>query len=160
MREARHVCMFVTVTSSPRVTTGPFLYLHDRHIPGHYLAVLGLILVVSTMVVFLVVRGQAGKRSWGFFLLGVGFMLLETRSNHPIGSVLGSTWVVASLAIASVLSIGLGRKLRRLGDRDHQAVARRRRPGISVGVERLYSCGDLYLRESGSRISLLCSPHV
>jgi hypothetical protein len=52
--------------------------LHDRHIPGHYLTVLGLILVVSTMVVFLVVRGQAGKRSWGFFLLGVGFMLLET----------------------------------------------------------------------------------
>jgi spermidine synthase len=85
----------------------PFLYLHDRHIPGHYLAALGLILVVSTVVVFLVVRGQTGKWSWGFFLLGAGFMLLETRSITQLALLWGSTWVVASLAIASVLSMAL-----------------------------------------------------
>jgi spermidine synthase len=85
----------------------PFLYLRDRHIPRHYLAGLALILAVSTVVVLLVVRGQAGKWSWGFFLLGAGFMLLETKSIIEFALLWGSTWVVASLAIASVLSMAL-----------------------------------------------------
>ena len=85
----------------------PFLYLRDRHIPRHYLAALALILAVSTVVVLLVVRGQPGKWSWGFFLLGAGFMLLETKSIIQFALLWGSTWVVASLAIASVLSMAL-----------------------------------------------------
>ena len=85
----------------------PFLYLRDRHIPRHYLAALALILAVSTVVVLLVVRGQAGKWSWGFFLLGAGLMLLETKSIIEFALLWGSTWVVASLAIASVLSMAL-----------------------------------------------------
>ena len=91
----------------PATDDWPFLYLRDRHIPRHYLAALGLILAVSIVVVLLVVRGQAGKWSWGFFLLGAGFMLLETRSIIQFALLWGSTWVVASLAIASVLSMAL-----------------------------------------------------
>jgi len=91
----------------PATDDWPFLYLRDRHIPRHYLAALGLILAVSIAVVLLVVRGQAGKWSWGFFLLGAGFMLLETRSIIQFALLWGSTWVVASLAIASVLSMAL-----------------------------------------------------
>jgi spermidine synthase len=85
----------------------PFLYLRDRHIPRHYLAALALILVVSTAVVLFVVRGHAGEWSWSFFLLGAGFMLLETKSIIQFALLWGSTWVVASLAIASVLSMAL-----------------------------------------------------
>jgi SAM-dependent methyltransferase len=85
----------------------PFLYLRDRHIPSHYLGALALILVVSTVVVMLVVRGQAGTWSWSFFLLGAGFMLLETKSIIQFALLWGSTWVVASLAIASVLAMAL-----------------------------------------------------
>jgi spermidine synthase len=85
----------------------PFLYLRDRHIPRHYLAALALILTISTIVVLLVVRGQAGTWSWTFFLLGAGFMLLETKSIIQFALLWGSTWVVASLAIASVLSMAL-----------------------------------------------------
>ena len=51
----------------------PFLYLRDRHIPRHYLSALALILAVSTVAVFLVLRGQSGHWSWDFFLLGAGF---------------------------------------------------------------------------------------
>ena len=91
----------------PATDDWPFLYLRDRHIPRHYLAALGLILALSIVVVLLVVRGQAGKWSWGFFLLGAGFMLLETRSIIQFALLWGSTWVVASLAIASVLSMAL-----------------------------------------------------
>jgi SAM-dependent methyltransferase len=85
----------------------PFLYLRDRHIPRHYLAALALVLIVSTALVFAVVRGQAGTWSWGFFLLGAGFMLLETKSIIQFALLWGSTWVVASLAIGSVLSMAL-----------------------------------------------------
>ncbi|HEY5741706.1 MAG TPA: hypothetical protein VIS99_04130, partial [Terrimicrobiaceae bacterium] len=85
----------------------PFLYLHDRHIPAHYLTALALVLAASAAVVLLAIRGQEGKWSWEFFLLGAGFMLLETKSIIEFALLWGSTWVVASLAIASVLSMAL-----------------------------------------------------
>ncbi len=62
---------------------------------------------MSTVVVLFVLRGQAGTWSWQFFLLGAGFMLLETKSIIQFALLWGSTWVVASLAIASVLSMAL-----------------------------------------------------
>jgi predicted membrane-bound spermidine synthase len=85
----------------------PFLYLHTRHVPGHYIGALLLILVVSTVVVLASIRGQGGTWSWQFFLLGAGFMMLETRSITQFALLWGSTWVVASLAIASVLAMAL-----------------------------------------------------
>jgi spermidine synthase len=85
----------------------PFLYLRDRHLPRHYLWALALILVVSVLVVTPIVRGQAGRWSWQFFLLGAGFMLLETKSIIQFALLWGSTWVVASLAILAVLSMAL-----------------------------------------------------
>jgi SAM-dependent methyltransferase len=91
----------------PATDDWPFLYLRDRHVPSHYSAALALILVVSTAVVLVVLRGQAGAWSWQFFLLGAGFMLLETKSIIQFALLWGSTWVVASLAIASVLSMAL-----------------------------------------------------
>jgi hypothetical protein len=45
--------------------------------------------------------------SWECFLLGAGFMLLETRSITQFALLWGSTWVVASLAIAGVLTMAL-----------------------------------------------------
>src|SRR4029453_18751337 len=45
--------------------------------------------------------------SWQFFLLGAGFMLLESKSIIQFALLWGSTWVVASLAIASVLTMAL-----------------------------------------------------
>jgi hypothetical protein len=94
-------------TIEPTSDDWPFLYLRDRHIPRHYLSALGLVLAVSTVAVFLVLRGHPGRWSWDFFLLGAGFMLLETRSITQFALLWGSTWVVASLAIASVLAMAL-----------------------------------------------------
>jgi hypothetical protein len=94
-------------TIEPTSDDWPFLYLRDRHIPQHYLSALALVLVLSTVAVFLVLRGQPGRWSWDFFLLGAGFMLLETRSITQFALLWGSTWVVASLAIASVLAMAL-----------------------------------------------------
>jgi SAM-dependent methyltransferase len=94
----------------PATDDWPFLYLQDRHIPSHYLWALALILVVSVVAVVLTrapALAGAGAWSWQFFLLGAGFMLLETRSITQFALLWGSTWVVASLAIASVLTMAL-----------------------------------------------------
>jgi hypothetical protein len=85
----------------------PFLYLHTRHIPRHYIATLALVLVVSVAAVLWTLRGQRGRWSWEFFLLGAGFMLLETKAIIQFALLWGSTWVVASLAIAAVLAMAL-----------------------------------------------------
>ncbi len=112
----------------PATDDWPFLYLRDRHIPSHYLGALALILVVSVAAIVATMRvskpkppsppalkppsPQAPKPSvsvwsWQFFLLGAGFMLLETRAITQFALLWGSTWVVASLAIASVLTMAL-----------------------------------------------------
>jgi predicted membrane-bound spermidine synthase len=92
----------------------PFLYMRDRHVPQHYIVALAIVLVVSALSVLAVMRllgsggaGGGGGWSWQFFLLGAGFMLLETKSITQFALLWGSTWVVASLAIASVLTMAL-----------------------------------------------------
>ncbi len=85
----------------------PFLYLRDRQLPSHYSITLALVLIVSTVSVLWTTRGQGGGWSWQFFLLGAGFMLLESKSIIQFALLWGSTWVVASVAIASVLGMAL-----------------------------------------------------
>jgi spermidine synthase len=85
----------------------PFLYLKNRHVPQHYLAVIAMILVLSAGTVWLLTRRETGGWSWQFFLLGAGFMMLETKSIIQLALLWGSTWVVASVAIAAVLTMAL-----------------------------------------------------
>jgi hypothetical protein len=96
----------------PATDDWPFLYMRDRHVPGHYAAVIAMILAVSAIAVAAALRvqpdrGLGGLWSWQFFLLGAGFMLLETKAIIQFALLWGSTWVVASLAIASVLGMAL-----------------------------------------------------
>ena len=91
----------------PAADDWPFLDLQDRHLPRHYLITVGLILLVSVGLVGPSVRRQVDAQGWHFFLLGMGFMLLETKSITQFALLWGSTWVVASLAIASVLVMAL-----------------------------------------------------
>jgi hypothetical protein len=91
----------------PATDDWPYLYLKDRHLPRHYVLALVSILAVSLAASVLAVGGAAGRWSWQFFFLGAGFMLLETRAITQLALLWGSTWVVASLAIVSVLSMAL-----------------------------------------------------
>jgi hypothetical protein len=101
----------------PATDNWPFLYMQYPHIPRHYIAALALVLVLSVLAVFLALRfgGSSGPASgggvaafpWHFFFLGVGFMLLQTKSIIQFALLWGSTWVVASLTIASVLTMAL-----------------------------------------------------
>ena len=91
----------------PATDDWPFLYLKDRHIPRHYVIVVMFILAASVLLVGLARRGEPGRWSWEMFLLGAGFMLLETRAITQFALLWGATWIVASLAIASVLVMAL-----------------------------------------------------
>jgi predicted membrane-bound spermidine synthase len=108
------------VSIEPALDDWPFLYLRDRHMPRHYVAALALILIFSVAAVAGALRlapGGAeaagalrrtvGSRDVQMFLLGAGFMMLETKSIIQFALLWGSTWVVASLAIASVLTMAL-----------------------------------------------------
>lgn len=92
---------------APATDDWPFLYMRDRHIPSHYLWALALVLVVSVVAVRLALGRAQVPFPWHFFFLGVGFMLLETKSIIQFALLWGSTWVVASLAIASVLVMAM-----------------------------------------------------
>jgi SAM-dependent methyltransferase len=91
----------------PATDNWPFLYMRAPQLPWHYTSVLAIILLVSTIAVLGVVGGAVRKWSWEFFFLGAGFMLLETKSIIQFALMWGSTWVVASLTIASVLVMAL-----------------------------------------------------
>ena len=82
----------------------PYPYLPTPSIPGHYLAVLGLILAGS----LLLVRGAGGslRRMAPFvdlFCMGAAFMLLETKNIVQFALLFGTTWYVNSLVFAGVL---------------------------------------------------------
>lgn len=93
----------------PSTDDWPFLYMHHRHLPTHYALVVGFVLVASLVSV----RAAVGKGtwSWSFFFLGAGFMLLETTAILRFSLLWGSTWVVASFVIASILVVALAATL-------------------------------------------------
>lgn len=91
-------------TPPPAEDDRPFLYLESRSIPQMYLVALGLILLVS----LLAVRAAAGPyrrmRPYAdLFLLGVAFLLLETKSITGFALLFGTTWVVNAVVFAGVL---------------------------------------------------------
>ncbi len=95
----------------PATDDWPFLYMRTPHLPAHYgWALLG-VLVVSAVTIAGTLAGvgaaAGGLPSLGrfllFFLLGAGFMILETKGITQFALIWGSTWVVASFTIGAVL---------------------------------------------------------
>src|SRR5262245_61710363 len=82
----------------PATDDWPFLYMRAPGLPRHYLTALGIVLVVSAMAVLAVSSSSvvAGEfrltRALHFFVLGAGFMLLETKSIVQFALLWGSTW--------------------------------------------------------------------
>lgn len=83
----------------------PFVYMPTPTIPTLYLGALG---VVSLLALLLIVgaapREILSRFDWHFFLLGVAFMLLETRSLVTFGLLFGNTWMINSLVFFAILS--------------------------------------------------------
>ncbi len=99
----------IDLTSAPAPATDdwPFLYLKDRFIAPYYVAAIAIIIGVAVLLV-----GRAAQRSGTsirqfsphFFVLGIAFLLLETKSIATFSLLFGTTWVVNSLVFFAVLA--------------------------------------------------------
>ena len=94
------------ITPPPATDNRPFLYLFTDRIPSLYLVTLGLILVAGLIGVGIAGGGSSYRRMKPYadlFLLGAGFMLLETKSITGFALLFGTTWVVNAIVFAGVL---------------------------------------------------------
>lgn len=81
----------------------PFLYLVGRTIPSDYLVAIGGMLAFSVMTVAFLRRGSFGWGDVHFGLLGMGFLLLETKNIIDCTLFFGATWFVAMVVVSGVL---------------------------------------------------------
>jgi spermidine synthase len=80
----------------------PFFYMPRRTYPVSYLAMIGLVLALSLGLI--VSFSEAPTRgNLPFFLLGAGFMLVETKGITEMGLAFGNTWQVIGVVIAGIL---------------------------------------------------------
>jgi SAM-dependent methyltransferase len=85
----------------------PFLYLRNPMIPD--LSWRGMLVMALASLVLLRVfgwrtgRAQATRLHGAMFLLGAGFMLLETKAVVHMALIFGSTWVVNTVVFAVLL---------------------------------------------------------
>lgn len=93
-------------TPEPATDDRPFLYLFGATIPALYLVTIALILAVSAVAVALLGGRSSYRRMRPYadlFLLGVGFLLLNTKSITGFALLFGTTWVVNAIVFAGVL---------------------------------------------------------
>jgi spermidine synthase len=95
---------------APSTDDRPFLYVNDDAgflgIPGIYLVVVTLILLFSAVAIGLVGGRTQVRQMWHYrdlFLLGVAFLLLETKNVTGFALYFGTTWLVNALVFAGVL---------------------------------------------------------
>ncbi len=81
----------------------PFFYMPRRVYPLSYLMMVGLVLALSLLVTanFFAERPQFSQAP--FFLLGAGFMLVETKGITELGLTFGNSWQVIGVVIAGIL---------------------------------------------------------
>ncbi len=89
----------------------PFLYLIRKTIPFDYLVGIGGLLAVSIgSIVWL--RGRSfGRSDVHFGLLGMGFLLLETKNIGDCTLFFGTTWFVTLVVITGILLMVMGANL-------------------------------------------------
>ena len=95
--------------ASPKAATDdwPFLYLRNVGIPPYYLAALVVLLAFAIAAVAAASRlgGTSLRRGFSphFFVLGIAFLLLETRSLVTFSLLFGTTWNVNVLVFFAIL---------------------------------------------------------
>jgi SAM-dependent methyltransferase len=97
------------LASAPAAATDdwPFLYLKDRFIAPYYGLAIAIIIAFAVLLVArAAVRSGTSVRQFSphFFVLGVAFLLLETKSIATFSLLFGTTWVVNSLVFFAVLA--------------------------------------------------------
>jgi hypothetical protein len=92
-------------TVEPTTDDWPFLYLRERGLPLNYGYMLILIIGFSYIAVTRGAQIASSKFDGVMFLLGAGFMLLETKVLAKTALLAGATWIVNTFVISAVLAM-------------------------------------------------------
>jgi hypothetical protein len=86
----------------------PYPYLRSRRLPVHYVVAISAVVIIGLTTVTLAAGRQALRApDWPLFLLGSGFLLLETKGITTMSLLFGSTWTVNAAVIAAILAVAL-----------------------------------------------------
>jgi len=87
----------------------PFLYLTHRSIPDSVLVTAALFLLMVLIILRRTncIAWRNSPSHWHFFLLGAGFLLLETKAITQLSLLFGGTWIVNSVVIGAFLVMAL-----------------------------------------------------
>ncbi len=97
--------------ADPPTDDWPFLYLSGRRIPTDYLAVIGILLLVCLPTIYVIRGSQFTLNDTHFMFLGLGFLLLETKSIVDCSLYFGATWLVTTIVVCGVLLMVLAANL-------------------------------------------------
>ena len=92
---------------APATDDWPFLYLSEPAIASFYLVALAIVLLLALATVVAVTRVRRiplRRFSPHFFVLGIAFLLLETRSLATFSLLFGTTWTVNALVFFGILA--------------------------------------------------------
>jgi SAM-dependent methyltransferase len=81
----------------------PFLFLQKPVIPVYYILPLLILIVLSGILIFYLFSKSGSGFDLHMFFLGAAFMLLEVKAIAKLALMFGSTWVVNSFVIATIL---------------------------------------------------------
>lgn len=85
----------------------PFFYMPKRVYPVSYLGMLAAVTFMTLAMTALLLPGKPRRGHLSYFLLGAGFMLVETKAITELGLVFGNTWQVIGFVICGVLLMSL-----------------------------------------------------
>jgi len=91
---------------TPATDDWPFLYLRTPFVADYYIYALAIVLFGALIAIALAARftgTSIRKFSPHFFVLGVAFLLLNTRSVTSFSLLFGTTWIVNALAFFGIL---------------------------------------------------------
>jgi hypothetical protein len=95
----------------PPTDDWPFLYLQRKTIPPDYLFGIGGLLLFSIVATGALGGASLMRGNLHFFFLGLGFLLLETKSISDCTLYFGATWLVTLIVVGGVLLMVLAANL-------------------------------------------------
>jgi hypothetical protein len=87
----------------PTTDDWPFLYLRERGFPFNYGYILVLLFGMSYIAATRAAQVSSSRFDWIMFLMGAGFMLIETKILAKTALLAGATWIVNTFVISAVL---------------------------------------------------------
>jgi len=93
------------LSAEPSTDDWPFFYMPVRKYPVSYLVMIAMLMSMAALFIWPVLKMDIGRPavSMPCFLLGAGFMLLETKAVTELALFYGSTWIVVSVVILAIL---------------------------------------------------------